>query len=169
MLKGKRKSLMFHKEFEGVQNIITAVKTLIKLEADMYLEDPTVVHKRRAYSSETNASLTTSRPRASASISQPYNKNFLLLPEGITLESIHDVLNPLEIELAVYAQRDSTTHNDGFDLELASLQTVGTKVQVQWNKEEIGDTGWKIGMEHPIRMCAQYVTCGMQATKHKFG
>ena len=150
MLKWNRKYLIFHKEAEALKNIMTAVKTLLKLETEMYLEDAKIIHRRRFYFSQTSASLSTSRPRECAAVCEPYKNNCLIPPENTCLESLEEVLRPLEFEISLYGKENKTPDNlpkkDCDDLELAALRTVGARVLAKWDNEQIGDSGWKTGM-----------------------
>ena len=50
MLKSKRAYLAFHKELEAMVNLVATVMSLITAEKSLYLADPQMLHKRRAFS-----------------------------------------------------------------------------------------------------------------------
>jgi hypothetical protein len=61
-----------------------------------------------------------------------------------------EVLRPLELEFSLYGHKNKASYvsqtNDSSELELAALRTVGARVLLRWDKEQIGDSGWKTGM-----------------------
>ena len=159
MLRVGRSYLAFHKELEAIFNIVTATRTIILIEKDMYLEDPTIIHKRRKFSTPLNPSVSTSRPRDSASISSHQNKKaFLVVPEEITLETLVEVLDPLENEIGLYQQsnskskEDSSSTEESLTVDLEAIKALGARVLALWNKKEVGASGWKTGKHASISL-----------------
>ena len=94
MLKSGRAYLAFHKELEAMVNLVTAVTSLKAAEKSLYLVDRRILHKRRAFSTPTASSVSTKRPRDSASIPASKQSSFLAVPQGITLDNLEEVLEP---------------------------------------------------------------------------
>ena len=135
--------MAFHKELKAITNLISATKSLIRVQKESYILDPRVIHTRRKCS-PLGPSLSTSRPRENASVPEQNTSSILPVPEAITLERL-EVLGSLESEIRIYRQNVSTTAR--FPLVLASTKYEGTKVLAFWSQQEIGDTGWKSGKE----------------------
>ncbi len=140
--------LAFQREVLAIKNLITATKTLIYHQKRLYLSDPEVIHKRRSFSTPTSPTLSTSRPRDSASIFSKKTKACIQIPDDITLENLKDVLHPMESEIVLYDK--STVKDKGVQItslqeRIKAVRSVGANVLVFWTKEEIGDTGWKSG------------------------
>ena len=148
MLKGGSAHIAFHKEREALLDLINATKRLISLQKEIYLRNPRRIYKKRVFSTPSCPSLSLSRSRMNASIPHNNSKSCLNIPEGLTLESLQEILNPMEIEISLY---DKVGHigimEDDIlgNVEISALRLVGTKVLVYWSKEEIGCTGWKTG------------------------
>ena len=157
MLRAGRSYLAFHKELEAIFDMITATKTLVRLQKEMYFEDPKIIHKRRKYSTPLTPSVSTSRPRDNASISNKRKKAFLSVPEFITLDVLEQVLEPLESEIGLYQQTNTAHVNKLDSLELEAIKSVGASILALWHKDEIGDTGWKTGKEKLLIL--KYVSC----------
>ena len=140
--------LAFQREVLAIKNLITATKTLIYHQKRLYLSDPKVIHKRRSFSTPTSPTLSTSRPRDSASIFSKKTKACIQIPDDITLENLKDVLHPMESEIVLYDK--STVKDKGVQItslqeRIKAVRSVGANVLAFWTKEEIGDTGWKSG------------------------
>ena len=90
-----------YKEVEAIKDIINATKTLVRKQK-VYLEDPTIIHKRRKFATTEGLSLCTSRPRDNASVAGRKIRTILEVPKNITFDNIEDVLQPLESELSIY-------------------------------------------------------------------
>ena len=149
MLKAGRCYLAFYKELEAIKNLITATRSIITAEKELYLCDPTVVHKRRKYATPSGASIGTSRPRDSASIANKKQSPLLYVPPGISLENLEEVLDPLMKEVILYQQHQWVANEDCVKLtyinQLAATRAVGARVLAHWSTDEVGASGWKTG------------------------
>ena len=150
MVKGRRKYLAFHRESEAIRNIITATRNIIIAQKRLYLEDPTVIHKRRKFASKCGPSIQKERPRDSASIPHQNQKTHLLVPQGLSFDNIEDALIPLSDELALYQK---SRHEDVKSIGNGPLQnlqdamrSVGARVKILWEKDEVQTSGWRVGM-----------------------
>ena len=107
MLKSGRGYLAFHKELEAMVDLVAAVTSIIAAEKLMYLEVPGILHKRRKIATPTASSVGTKRPRDSATIPARKHSSFLAVREGITLDNLEEVLEPLKDEIGLYeAKKD---------------------------------------------------------------
>ena len=150
MVKGSRKYLAFHQESEAIWNIITATRNIIIAQESLYLEDPTVIHKRRNFTSKCGPSIQKERPRDSASIPHQNQKTRLPVPQGLSFDNIDDALIPLSDELALYQK---SRHEDVKSISNGPLQnlqdamrSVGARVKILWEKDEVQTSGWRVGM-----------------------
>lgn len=149
MVKGRRKYLAFHQESEAIWNIITATRNIIIAQESLYLEDPTVIHKRRNFTSKCGPSIQKERPRDSASIPHQNQKTRLPVPQGLSFDNIDDALIPLSDELALYQK---SRHEDVKSISNGPLQnlqdamrSVGARVKILWEKDEVQTSGWRVG------------------------
>ena len=157
MLKSGRAYLAFQKEQEAIVNLVTAVTSLIAAEKSLYLADPRILHKRRAFSTPAQSSLSTKRPRDTASIAARRQSSFLTVPRGITLDNLEEVLEPLKVELGLYEERIRLANNnsgttprseDGYQMD--AMRLVGKRVLAYWSKNEVGNTGWTTGKKFSL-------------------
>ena len=98
MLKSGRGYLAFHKKLEAMVDLVAAVTSIIAAEKLMYLEDPRILHKRRNFATPTASTIGTKTPRDSASIPARKHSSFLAVRQGITLDNLEEVLQPLKDE-----------------------------------------------------------------------
>ncbi|CAB4026118.1 Hypothetical predicted protein [Paramuricea clavata] len=150
MLVAGKGRLAFQREVFAVRNLITATKTLIYHQKRLYLLDPKVIHKTRTFSTRSCPTVSASRPRDSASIFSTKTKAFIQLPADITMETLDNVLHPMELEIVLYDKSTIIKHckseeNSHVQASIKAIRSVNTKVLAWWSKEEIGDTGWKSG------------------------
>ena len=128
---------------------VSATRTLIRSQKQLYLEDPKVIFKTRMHSTPSSSGSTTARPRYNASIPHAGSNNRLAVPPEITLKTLEDILDPLLTEIALYEQRNSSananTKKAKTKTDYEALRSPGSSVLVYWTKEEIGKTGWKTG------------------------
>lgn len=94
MLKAGRSYLAFHKELEAIKNLVIATRSILTSQKELYICDPTVIHKRRKFATPSRASIATQRPRDSASVSHKNQNSFLRVPDGISLENLGEVRPP---------------------------------------------------------------------------
>lgn len=150
MVRAGRGYLAFHRETEAIRNLITATRNIIIAEKEMYLEDPKVIHKRRRFATKSGLSLETERPRDSASIPHQNQSAFLPVPIGLSLDNLEEALTPLSDELALYQKRQQenseTSESVPLDTILEAMRSVGARVRILWEKDEVGTTGWRTGM-----------------------
>ena len=112
----------------------------------IYLADPSIILKRRRFSTPTEASLSTTRSRDSASVPPKQIEKRLDVPEDITFESLDKVFKPVEDELLLYMKKDNNQRAPEIVAGLLdAIRTVGARVLAMWSKDEIGDSGWKTG------------------------
>ena len=102
MLRVNRSYLAFHREREGISNIITATRTLIRLQKELILHDPKMIYKRRFFSTPSGSSLSLKRPRYHASVPGKNYHNCLAVPTGINMETLEEILDPLQSEIGLY-------------------------------------------------------------------
>jgi hypothetical protein len=148
MLRTGKGYLSFQKEIQAIKNLITTTRNLIASQKEHYLEDPTHIYKRRKYSTPSSPTLSKSRPRDSASIFVKHTKAFLNIPEKITMDTLEDILDPLENEINLYevpTERSDSLLDGNLKAELATIRLVGAKVLTLWTSEEVGEMGWKTG------------------------
>lgn len=155
MLKSGRAYLAFQRELEAMVDLVTAVRSIIAAERFLYLEDPRILHKRRKFATPAGSSVGTKRPRDSASIPARKHSSLLAVPQGITLDNLEEVLEPLKEEIALYKRQAKneekhdvaigiTTRSENGN-EIEAMRLVGSRVMAHWSKDEIGKTGWKTG------------------------
>ena len=154
MLRANRGYLAFYKESEAIINLITATRTLIRVQKSMHLADPKIIHKKRRFSTPFDPTLSSKRPRNAASASSQYKNSFLCIPTGITLDSLQEMLDPLQSEILIYGQdarndkhqkETNTGNRENAHADLFAIRTTGGKILAFWGKDEIGRTGWKTG------------------------
>ena len=149
MVRGGRKYLAFHRELEAIRNLITATRSIITAEKELYLEDPKVIHKRRKFFTKSGPSVNTVRPRDSASIPNQNQNAFLEVPNGLSLENLEEALTPLSNELLLYQkqQQQNIASCEKVTLEtvLEAVRSVGTRVRILWERDEVGTSGWRTG------------------------
>ena len=150
MLRGGRSYLAFYKELEAIRNLMTAARNIMSAQKELYLCDPTVIHKRRKFATPTGASVGTLHPRDSASIPSRHHNSFLRVPEGIVLENLEEVLDPVIKEISIYEKSNwamnESTLKTTYNAQLGAMRAVGARVLAQWSKDEVGTSGWKTGM-----------------------
>lgn len=149
MVRGGRKYLAFHRELEAIRNLITATRSIITAEKELYLEDPKVIHKRRKFFTKSGPSVNTVIPRDSASIPNQNQNAFLEVPNGLSLENLEEALTPLSNELLLYQkqQQQNIASCEKVPLEtvLEAVRSVGTRVRILWERDEVGTSGWRTG------------------------
>ena len=69
----------------------------------MHLTDPKIIHKKR-FSAPLESTLSSKRPRYAASVALQYKNSFLCIPVEITLDSLQEMLDPLQSEILLYGQ-----------------------------------------------------------------
>jgi hypothetical protein len=116
--------LAFRRELHAIQNLLTAIITLIVRQKTMYLLDPKLIYKQRKHTTSSNATISTYRPQDSASVFCKKAKAEIPIA-GISLENLEVMLEPINCEISLYSKAAS--------------------VLALWSKEEIGNTGWKTG------------------------
>ena len=141
--------MAFHRELEAIRNLITATRSIITAEKELYLEDPKVIHKRRKFFTKSGPSVNTVRPRDSASIPNQNQNAFLEVPNGLSLENLEEALTPLSNELLLYQkqQQQNIASCEKVTLEtvLEAVRSVGTRVRILWERDEVGTSGWRTG------------------------
>lgn len=143
MVKCNRVYLAFYKELEGIKDIINTTKTLIRRQKEMYLTDPKVMYKKRIYSTPSGSSLSSSRPRSSASIPHNNLKSILNIPLGIRLDPLQREINVFEETKQV--GHECTNYGGIQNADIAAIRSSGAKILAYWRKDELGSTGWKTG------------------------
>ena len=146
-------SLAFKREFFAIKNLITATRSLIQRQNRMYILDPKMISKQRMFTTPSSPTISTSRPRDSASVFSKKTKAFIPLPPDLSMETLDDILKPIYQEASLYADtftNDDQSKKDLFKTNLEAIRSVGANVLVMWSKEEIGDTGWKTGKDIKI-------------------
>lgn len=68
------------------------------------------------------------------------------MPPFLTNEKKH--LEPLESEIGIYQQTNSSVTNKLDSIELQAIKSVGASILTLWNKDDIGDAGWKTGKKN---------------------
>ena len=165
MLTSGRSYLTSYKELEAIKDVINATKTLVQKQKEIYLEDPTIIHKRRKFATAQGSSVCTFRPRDNASVAGTKIRTILEVPENITFENIEDVFQPLESELGLYQAKSKADENHFMhadNIELESIRNIGVRVLVMWGKKDIAASGWKAGKECKL----PYFICVMECKKH---
>lgn len=151
VISGKAR-LAFRREYFAIKNLITAVRTLIQLQKRMYVLDPKVIIKTRCFSTPSSPSISTTRPRDRASVFSKKTRAFVPIPAGTSIETLDDILQPFSSELDLYAGDviSDIDIREGHEVlgtaTLQAIRSVGANVLAKWSKEEIGDTGWKAGL-----------------------
>ena len=128
--------LAFKREFFAIKNLITETKLLTQWQKNIYLLDSKLISKQRKFPTYSNPAISSSRPRDSAS--------------DISMETLDDILKPIEQEASLYSENISTENIKTDNLEstkLETIRTVGANVFALWSQEKIGDTGWRTGEE----------------------
>ena len=164
MLTSGRSYLTSYKELEAIKDVINATKTLVQKQKEIYLEDPTIIHKRRKFATAEGSSVCTFRPRDNASVAGTKIRTILEVPENITFENIEDVFQPLESELGLYQAKSKADENHFMhadNIELESIRNIGVRVLVMWGKKDIAASGWKAGKECKL----PYFICVMECKK----
>ena len=140
MVKGRRKYLAFHRESEAIRNIITATRNIIIAQKSLYLEDPTVIHKRRKFASKCGPSIQKERP-----IPHQNQRTHLLVPQGLSFDNIEDALIPLSDELALYQKSRhediKSISNGPLENLQDAMRSVGARVKILWEKDEVQTSG----------------------------
>ena len=94
--------------------------------------------------------MSTSRPRGSTSVFSRKPKAFIPVIPDICIETLEDVLKPIEQQASLYSKNFCVENIRNHNLESTKLETipaVGANVLTLWSKDEISKTGWKTGEE----------------------
>ncbi len=146
-----RAHLAFQREIAAIKNLLTAARTLIQSEKQLYLLDPKLVIKRRCFSTPSSPKISTSRPRDSASVFSKRTLAFVPVPDNISMETLDDLLEAIEDELALYFSKSESSSEMEMEIEnkvkanMEAIRSNGPYVLALWSKEELGNTGWKTG------------------------
>lgn len=93
--------------------------------------------------------MNTVRPRDSASIPNENQNAFLEVPNGLSLENLEEALTPLSNEHLLYQkqQQQNIASCEKVPLEtvLEAVRSVATRVQILWERDEVGTPGWRTG------------------------
>ena len=75
----------------------------------------------------------------------------LAVPDGLSLDSLEEALNPLIDELDVYEkvqlEKRYVSKNVPLIDMMEAMRSVGARILISWSKEEIGKSGWTTGEE----------------------
>ena len=149
MVRGGRKYLAFHRELEAIRNLITATRSIITAEKELYLEDPKVIHKRRKFFTKSGPSVNTVRPRDGASTLIKTRMHSWKYRMVYLLENLEEALTPLSNELLLYQkqQQQNIASCEKVPLEtvLEAVRSVDTRVLILWERDEVGTSGWRTG------------------------
>jgi hypothetical protein len=110
MIISETASLAFKREFFTIKNLITATRSLIQRQKRMYILDPKMISKQRMFTTSSSPTISTSRPRDSASVFSKETKAFIPLPPDLSMETLDDILKPIYQEASLYA--DTFTNDD---------------------------------------------------------
>ena len=107
--------------------------------------------KKRIFSTRPSPTISTSRPRDSASVFQKQIKAFIPIPTGIDIETLEDTFKPLSDKISLYsAGQTSSNENElktSVKANIDAVRSVGANVLAFWSKNEIGSTGWRSGKQ----------------------
>ena len=140
--------LAFKCKLFAIKNLITATKLLIQRQKSIYLLDPKFISKQRKFPTPSNPAMSTSHPRDSASVFSRKTKAFIPVTPDISIETLDDILKPIEQEASLYSENICVGNIRNLSLEstkLETIRTVGANVLALWSKDEIDKTGWKTG------------------------
>ncbi|CAB3985475.1 Hypothetical predicted protein, partial [Paramuricea clavata] len=76
-------SLAFKREVFAIKNLVTATRSLIQRQKRMYILDPKIISKQRMFTTPSSPTISTSRPRDSASVFSKKTKAFIPLPPDL--------------------------------------------------------------------------------------
>ena len=151
MVKSRRSHLAFMREYHALKNLVTAARTLIQFEKQMYLINPKIIVKKRKFPTQSSPTISTSRPRDSTSVFTKQIKAFVPIPAGIEMNNLDEIFEQLTDEISLYSAEE-TSFDDIVSklkgLEKANIDAIKTVVADMlafWSKDEIGKTGWKSG------------------------
>ena len=135
------------RELFAIKNLITATKLLIQRQKSIYLLDPKFISKQRKFPTSSNPAISSSRPRDSAFVFTKKTKAFIPVAPDISMETLDDILKPIEQEASLYSENVSTENiTDNLEsTKLETIRTVSANVLALWSQEEIGATGWRTG------------------------
>ncbi|CAB4013198.1 Hypothetical predicted protein, partial [Paramuricea clavata] len=77
-------SLAFKREVFAIKNLVTATRSLIQRQKRMYILDPKIISKQRMFTTPSSPTISTSRPRDSASVFSKKTKAFIPLPPDLS-------------------------------------------------------------------------------------
>ena len=109
-----------------------------------------MIYKRRFFSTPSGSSLSSKRPRYHASVPGKNYHNCLAVPTGINLETLEEILDPLQSEIRLYDKVNpeiNTPRKSNAILMLLLSSQLGQGLLAHWSREEIGSTGWKSGKQ----------------------
>ena len=153
MVKSGKSHLAFTREYNALKNLITAARTLIQLQKRMYILDPTIIVKTRQFPTRSSPTVSTSRPRDSASVFKKQIKAFVPIPSGIDMETLDNVFQQLNNEISLYSAEQTSFDETILKIKsvkkanIDAIRSVGASVLAFWSKDEIGNTGWKSGKQ----------------------
>ena len=141
LLRQQKTAVMFNQQEEDIRNTIDIVDKVIKAERVMNMSLTSHVYHKRRYSTSTA------------------NDNLLIVPESLIVHNNWiDLFNPLREYMQLLSQkrkesdestliacRSSTYQVNKEQEEVEQMKEVGARVKVKWNKEEVGDSGWRPG------------------------
>ena len=135
--------LLFERELEALEYLIKVSKIIVGEEIKAHAMVDMVVYRQRSFQRETTPSLSKTRPRERASVSNQENDIASLtpLPEGISLLNLNTLFD--EIQRLIRAKRE-VNKNKADPNNAESIRTPGTRVAVLWGKED-ALSGWEPG------------------------
>ena len=104
-----------------------------------------MIHNRRNFFKKSGPSVNTVRPRDSVSIPNQNQNAFLEVLNGLSLENLEEALTPLSNELLLYQKQQQQNIASCEKVPLETVRSVGTRVRILWERDEVGTSGWRTG------------------------
>ena len=142
LLRQNRYNLAFKDQEDEIKRMLRVVSNIVLEQRRSALLNPADVYRKRKYNTFTG------------------EKSFLVVPNHLTLENIHNqMLKPIEEYLNILynlrTERNRELIRSGKNSIVSLLSSnghqsedfmvVGKRVKIKWSKDEIGDSGWKCG------------------------
>ena len=137
------KHLLFARELTSLEELIEVAERVIREQIKAYALEDKVVYREREYQRGTEATISSERPRESASRSneERQRSNGLKIPVGTSLSNLPNIFE--DLKNVIQATREVNRGKSDTD-NIEDITTPGTRVVILW---EEGDSlsGWDPG------------------------
>lgn len=133
------KHLLFERGLKSIEDLLGVTERVIREQIKAFALEDKVLYREREYQRETKASISTDRPRESASRSnkERQRSSGLKIPVGTSLSNLPNIFENLKN--LIEATREANGEKSDMD-NIEDITTTGTRVVVLW---EEGDSPYE--------------------------